>query len=79
MQRRRITNKSIGQSLSVTSLAYASAAPAPARPFCFGGGPDLNLCRSLGRYTDGKNGSAAPRIKPKWRFAQAIVSVNISL
>jgi hypothetical protein len=37
-------------------LACASVTPVPARPFCFAGGPDLKLCRSLGRYTDLING-----------------------
>jgi hypothetical protein len=32
----------------------AKAMPAPARPFCFAGGPGLNAVRSIERYTDGK-------------------------
>jgi hypothetical protein len=30
----------------------AKAMPAPARPFCFAGGPGLNTVRSIERYTD---------------------------
>jgi hypothetical protein len=54
---RRITIKSIGQSLPVTPLAYASVAPVPANPFCFAGGIGLKLCRSLERYTDEGTGN----------------------
>jgi hypothetical protein len=63
--RRRITIDSIGTALSVMSFARsveevgltAKAMPAPARPFCFAGGPGLNAVRSIERYTDGKNES----------------------
>jgi hypothetical protein len=50
----------------------AKAMPAPARPFCFAGGPGLNAVRSIERYTDGKNGSAALNKKSRLRFAQTI-------
>jgi hypothetical protein len=59
--RRRITIDSIGTALSVMAFAWwveevgltAKAMPAPARPFCFAGGPGLNAVRSIERYTDG--------------------------
>jgi hypothetical protein len=41
----------------------AKAMPAPARPFCFAGGPGLNAVRSIERYTDGKKGCAALKKK----------------
>jgi hypothetical protein len=65
MVRRRITIDSIGTALSVMPFARlvegmglsAKVMPAPARPFCFAGGPSLNAVRSIERYTDEGTGN----------------------